>query len=90
MNLKFFNIVLSKEAYSNNMEMQEGLINSLLNICVNPIGFEEVDFIDVGSGETVYTALKVRCVEMVEDAMKIFKRESQMNEIEYEGLPTLI
>ena len=90
MDLKFFNIVLSKEAYEKSEAMFRGLIRSLMEIGIHPMDVCEVDFVETDTNNPVYTALMLKCVEAIPGIMELFKKERNMTETIYEGLPTLL
>lgn len=87
---RFFNVILCKDAYMNNEEMQDGLRRALIDENVEPIDVKEADIITAGTGDKVLEVLVVKCLEGMPNAKDIFRLNHSMIEIEYEGLPTLV
>lgn len=89
MDLRFFNIVLAKDAYEGNEEMQSGLRHFLQTCGIEPIEAFDGDFVRNNDGEHVYTALVIRCMETFKGALDLFKMTHKWNETIHEGLLTL-
>lgn len=87
---KFFNIVLDKAGYVDNDEMQEGLRRTLISEGAEPIDAREADVVASGTKEKIMEVLIVQCLEARPGVKELFKAKHGMNEIVYEGLPTLI
>ena len=90
MDLNFFNIVLQKGPYEGNIEMQDGLRNVLIDSCIQPIDVKEADMVETATGKPVLSVLIIKCLEMVPGSKDLFKVMHNMNEHDYEGLPTLM
>ena len=89
MDLRFFYIVLAKEPYEGNEEMQSGLRRFLRNCGIEPIEAFDGDFVRNSDGEHVYTALVIRCMETFKGALDLLKTTRKWNETTHEGLPAL-
>lgn len=90
MDLKFFNIILSKEAYEKSEAMFRGLVRTLIETGIHPMDVCNVDIVETDTKEHVYTALMLKCVEGIPGIMELLKKEWSMTETIYEGLPTLL
>ena len=89
MDLKFFNLIVSMEPFKDE-EFQAKYRDELIECGIHPMEVRSADFIEKATGKKVYEALVITCVETVPGIMEIFKTMTDRNEIEYEGLPTLI
>lgn len=87
--LKFFNLMLRKESYKNDEKKQEELREALLHAGAYPMDVREADIKDSRNGQVVLETILVTCVETVPGIMHEIKRNNNLSEIEYEGLPTL-
>lgn len=91
MDLNFFNVMVRKDAYEGNEEMQNGLRQHLLDCGVAPLDVREADIQETATGKTVLSVLVIKCLEMQKCAKELFRMfHPTMEEIDYEGLPTLV
>lgn len=91
MDLRYFNIILSKNGYVNNEEMQIGLRYTLLASGIVPMDVHEADLVEAATGKPVgFEVLILNCVESIPGAKELFKKDHNMTEITYEGLPTIM
>ena len=87
---RFFNIALQMAPYKDNEQLQNGLRESLLECGIYPIDVKEGDLVETATGNKVLEVLIIQCMEATPGIKDIFKAVHNMDEIQYEGLPTLV